>query len=301
MSITKPYTFSAGTKARANEVNDDFDVLYSQVNANISRIDSVEFDITELEGNKADVNGNASQRFQVADAINDNDAINKRTLENLTYNVRDYISGLLITKDNNDTIIVSAGSCFSSDYETMMVLASDTSKQNSSQGASTTYYVHLVSNSSGTSSDILISQTKISPPLPGGYTKYRNIGSYATDGGGNIDEIENLTNGDPLFMGDVFYNMSPDFSKTAGYPIATNNTAPSYGYIFVHWNVNGGGAASLTINGRSFMISSSSRSDNSQGASLTFMVAKGDVFNASGGGDPVNRRVLQFIPCKGVQ
>lgn len=189
MSITKPYTFSAGTKARANEVNDDFDVLYSQVNANISRIDSVEFDITELEGNKADVNGNASQRFQVADAINSNDAINKQTLEELTFNTRDYISGLIITKDNNNTIIVSSGSCFSSDYETMMVLASNTSKQNSSQGASTTYYVHLISNDSGTSSDILISQTKISPPLPEGYTKYRNIGSYTTNKSGNINTV----------------------------------------------------------------------------------------------------------------
>ena len=33
MAITKPFTFVAGTKARANEVNQDFDVLYSEVNS----------------------------------------------------------------------------------------------------------------------------------------------------------------------------------------------------------------------------------------------------------------------------
>ena len=32
MAITKPFTFRAGEKARANEVNQDFDVLYAEVN-----------------------------------------------------------------------------------------------------------------------------------------------------------------------------------------------------------------------------------------------------------------------------
>lgn len=279
MSITKPYTFSAGTKARANEVNDNFDTVYSQVNANISRIDAVEFDITELEGNKADVNGNASQRFQVANAINDNDAINKQTLENLTYNTRDYINGLAITRDTDNTIIVSAGSCYSSDYETMMVLASNTSKQNSSQGANATYYIHLISNDSGTSSDILISQTKISPPLPEGYTKYRNIGSYTTDGDGNIDLI--ISNSNSTTLDDTLDKIYPTYSGVVG--ITLPYTCPNRGWVYCRSNL-GDRVRHIYVNGVEVMGQAGSQYGGvpSRGSTL-FIVNKDDVVTQDGG------------------
>ena len=65
MSITKPFTFVAGTKARANEVNQDFDILYSQVNTNISNIASNAADIDTLDNTKANINGSISQVFKV--------------------------------------------------------------------------------------------------------------------------------------------------------------------------------------------------------------------------------------------
>ena len=78
MSIVKPFTFVAGTKAKAGEVNDNFDVLYTQVNANISEIAQINIDIDNIGLNKADVNGNSTQRFSVADAVNNTDAVNKQ-------------------------------------------------------------------------------------------------------------------------------------------------------------------------------------------------------------------------------
>ena len=80
MSIVKPYTFVAGNKARANEVNEDFDVLYQQVNANITNIANVEGDIQTLSSTKANVNGASTQRFAVADPVSSGDAVNKRYL-----------------------------------------------------------------------------------------------------------------------------------------------------------------------------------------------------------------------------
>ena len=77
MSIVKPFIFTAGTKARANEVNDNFDVLYSQVNSNITAIENNAEDIDELTLNKANINGNSTQRFAVADPVTNTDAINK--------------------------------------------------------------------------------------------------------------------------------------------------------------------------------------------------------------------------------
>lgn len=78
MSIVKPFTFVAGTKAKAGEVNDNFDVLYTQINSNISELAQINIDIDNIGLNKADVNGNSTQRFSVADAVNNTDAVNKQ-------------------------------------------------------------------------------------------------------------------------------------------------------------------------------------------------------------------------------
>ena len=90
MSIAKPFTFTANTYAKASEVNADFDIVYSQVNTNISAIAQNATDIDNLENNKADINGSTSQRFAVADAISNGDAINKQTLFKAIGNSVDY-------------------------------------------------------------------------------------------------------------------------------------------------------------------------------------------------------------------
>lgn len=86
MSIAKPFTFTPNTYAKSSEVNQDFDVLYSQVNTNISNIAQNATDIDNLDANKANINGSSSQRFAVADPVVSGDAINKGYLEsgNLT-------------------------------------------------------------------------------------------------------------------------------------------------------------------------------------------------------------------------
>ena len=198
MSITKPFTFVAGTKARANEVNADFDELYRQVNKNISNISQNALDIDNLDNNKANINGNSTEVFNVADASANTHAVNKQTLFKYIENTLDFINGLTISKDSgspNDTIIVSPGSCYDSTKTMVLELANSTSKQNTNQGASTTYYVHIIGNDAGTSTDILISSSQLTPTLPTGYTLFRNIGSYTTNSSGNINVITNLSTG----------------------------------------------------------------------------------------------------------
>lgn len=193
MSIAKPFTFTANTYAKASEVNADFDIVYSQVNTNISAIAQNATDIDNLENNKADINGSTSQRFAVADAISNSDAINKQTLFKAIGNSLDYISGLVITKDSGspeDTIIVSEGSCYDSTKTVVLSLGSSTSKQNLNQGASTTYYVYIIGNSTGSLIDILISESSVTPGLPAGYSLFRQIGSYTTNSDGHIDLIK---------------------------------------------------------------------------------------------------------------
>lgn len=101
----------------------------------------------------------------------------------------DEIDGLVISKNSTsptDTIDVSAGSCFDSTKAKVLKLSSTTSKQNSSQATSTTYYVYLIAKSDLSVYDILITTSSSSPTLPTDYVYYRQIGSYTTDGSGHI-------------------------------------------------------------------------------------------------------------------
>lgn len=196
MSIVKPYTFVAGNKARANEVNANFDLLFQQVNANITEITQNALDIEELDSNKANINGSSTQRFAVADPISNGDAVNKQSLMRAIGNTIDMIYGLGITKDSgspNDTILVYTGACYDSTKSTVLSLTVNTSKQNLNQGANATYYVYIIGNSSGSSIDILISSESVEPSLPSGYTLYRQIGSYTTNSSSEISGINSLS------------------------------------------------------------------------------------------------------------
>ena len=122
MAILKPYTFTAGTKARASEVNANFDALYTEVNSLESRIIDYESQIQYLQNTKADINGSYLNRFAVANPITNYDAVNKQYLQNATANSITYINGLGITKVGDATISVDAGSCYDSSNTQLLIL-----------------------------------------------------------------------------------------------------------------------------------------------------------------------------------
>lgn len=245
MSIIKPFNFTAGTKARANEVNENFDVLYSQVNSNMTNIENNAQDIDSLELSKANINGSSTQRFSVADAISNSDAINKQTMFIYIANTLDYINGLIISKDSgspNDTILVSPGSAYDSSNSIVLVLDSNTSKTNLNQGANTTYYVYIIGNDSASSIDIIISQEQVTPTLPAGYTKYRQIGYYTTDGSSHINSIINLSSSySKTFTSDA-KSIGSGTTDLSGY-------LPNDGAIYNVWvynNITGSGNTAVT-------------------------------------------------------
>lgn len=229
MSIVKPYTFVAGNKARANEVNEDFDVLYQQVNANITNIANVEEEIQTLSSTKANVNGDSTQRFAVADPVSSGDAVNKRTLFKQIANSIDYIGGLTISKDSgspNDTILIDPGAAYDSLQEVVLKLDVLTSKQNTAQSANATYYVYIIGSDTGSSIDILISTEPSVPTLPVGYTLYRNIGKYTTDSSAHIDYIFNA---DGRVINQDVYIIRTYISGYSGYILFNNGYKIQWG------------------------------------------------------------------------
>ena len=192
MSIAKPFIFIANTYAKSSEVNADFDVLYGQVNTNIANIAQNATDIDNLESNKANKSGSATQRFDVADPTTNTNAVNKQTLMKSIGNTVDFISGFTITRDSGspeDTIIVSAGACYDSTKSIVLKLDSAVSKQNSSQTQNATYYVYVIGNDTGSQVNVAIDTSSSTPVYPSGYTKCRQIGYYTTDENSHIKDI----------------------------------------------------------------------------------------------------------------
>lgn len=239
MSIIKPYTFQGGTKARANEVNENFDRLYEQVNADITDIANMETEITNLGLDKANVAGNSLQRFAVADAVSQYDAVNKQTLNSYIVNTVDIITGLHIKKDGTNRIIVSSGSCYDSTKTKILKLQRNLGKTNSTQVSNATYYVYIIGSEDATLIDILISPDSVTPSLPEGYTLYRKIGYYNT---GNNNDISNiycfgLTTDAPAALATVTGSYH---SGDSGYMSFSNGYKIQWGSIFLGGgNVNG--------------------------------------------------------------
>ena len=228
MAITKPYTFVAGTKAKAVEVNADFDVLYTEANRLGTEILNIDLDIQDINSSKADINGNATQRFQLANPENSYDGVNKNYLENSIANIKYYISGYVITKDTDNSIIVSSGSCYDSTFTTIMNSTGNITKENLNQSAGTTYYVYAISDESGYNVDILISQSAINPPLPSGYTLFRQIGSYSTDSDSKISIIKSYGNNYnvPSATATIIESY---VNGTSGYIVYSNNLCVQWG------------------------------------------------------------------------
>lgn len=305
MSIVKPYTFVPGTKARANEVNENFDRLYEQVNTNITNIAENATDITNLGIDKADVQGNSTQRFAVADATSSYDAINKQTAMKYISNSVNIIGGLVITKDSEspyDTIIVDVGACYDSEKDIVMQLTASVSKKNEDQLGNANYYVYLISDNNGSNPDVLISTSSTVPTLPSGYTKYRQIGYFKTDGSAKIESIYyyGIDGSSDKSINGMINSIMPSYSNITSQIRNTTYQAPKDGYVWAMAHTAPGGQITLTINNVPFIIGRSTKAETACGSGSMFNVTKGDEYILSGGFDVTGIFQLYFIPCKGV-
>ena len=304
MAILKPYTFTAGTKARASEVNANFDALYTEVNSLESKIIDYESQIQDLQNTKADINGSYLNRFAVANPITNYDAVNKQYLQNATANSITYINGLGISRAGNNTITVNPGSCYDSTDTQLLVLENSLSKQNATQAASLTYYVYLIGKATG-NEDILISTLSIDPNLPDEYLYYRRIGYYTTDSNNSITSINveqiNQYGGSASFVNGMSGNLfdSLALNPSRGINISSGWVATSSGWVWVLGNSNASGNSPYAyVDGQEVYQNWQSAGDSRAGSLKTssiFFVGKGQTVTTTG-------RVegLRFYPCKGV-
>lgn len=193
MPIEIPYTFIAGTKAKASEVNANFEAMKNFVDTLEVNSAGLEADITLLQTNKADLNGSVSEIFRMADAIGQYDGVNLRTLNKLTSNSKAVINGFRVSKQSNTAINATAGSCYDSNLAELIQSATSLTKDQPGMNANAKYYVYVTADRESGECQLVISLSDASPELPIGYELYRRLATISTDANGYISEVNNDT------------------------------------------------------------------------------------------------------------
>lgn len=200
-----PNTFIAGTKAKSGEVNKNFTSLKLFVDTLETNQATNTTDILQLEQNKADLNGNNEQRFQVADATNSFDAINKQTLLNLVSNTQEVIKGFVLSKFNNTTVSATAGSCYDSTFVYMIKSDTSLSKAQTNLGKNAKYYVYVCADKDNGNCELVISLSNGTPELPAGFEYFRQLGYFTTNNEGKISQVLNNSDTVSGYIGEKGY------------------------------------------------------------------------------------------------
>lgn len=250
MTITVPYIFQAGTKAKAQEVNDNFTAIVTEVNSLSSDILENATDITTLRNTKADLNGNTANRFAVANPVNSNDAVNKQTLISLTgYG----LFGLQVTKSDAIHISCTAGATWDTTQTKILSFSSTQAVAFTTGAINTTYYVYIIGTADGLQTQLFISSSSDNPPLPEGYTLYKQLASLQTMyNSGNIDYIVDSTGYNPSL---IQIAGSPSWGDAQGRSGNTTYYADTSGWVFGWRAAALAGSFTCTYKGRTGTIS----------------------------------------------
>lgn len=239
MTWNIPFTFFAGTKAKANEVNSNFTSLKQFIDLLEENTANNELDISVLQSNKADLNGNNTQRFQTADAISSKDAVNKDTLLRYTENSNEVIKGYNLSKFNENTITATAGVCYNSTFEFVIKSNISLSLSDANLGANATYFVFVCGDAEALQTPVLVfSNSSDVPSLPIGYEYYRRIGSFTTDENSQIK--------------DVFTESSSNF--VIEQKLEANGYCKLSNGLIIQWGTTGGGSVTYEIPYKIFAI-----------------------------------------------
>lgn len=281
MPLDIPYTFIAGTKAKASEVNSNFNAVKTLVDANEVNIAQNELDIQNLEQNKADLNGAIEERFQVANPNNDYDAVNKQYFDSMTANIKPYINGFKLSKYDNTTISATPGSCWDSTYEYFFSSATAMQVSQSNLGQNATYYVYITGGGTAEANELIISSSDTTPELPTGAEYFRLLGSFTTDGNGNIKDV--LSNSNTVTEEDIVKATDKAPNYNAPSEIGSGHVCTADGWINWQPNVSGIRSVSLAINGRTIGYASNSRTDRTTRFGYMYKVKAGDRITANWG------------------
>lgn len=292
MPINIPYTFVAGTKAKAAEVNADFQNIKEFVDGLEIDVDSATTAVASLQANKANLNGQADEIFSMADPVGDYDGVNKRTLINLTANTRDAVTGFVVSKQTNTSVNCTPGACWDVSYTKMIQKTTSMVKTFSALSANATYYIYVTMDATTENVDLSISTSSVTPEVTTNIY-YRRLATLITDSNGYVDIIINdyvsSTNTSGLSL--------PDYASKQSKNVGTTYTADKNGYVFFSGTLedpgDNGEAASFYINNTQMGYVTTWKYKTNP--TWTFPVSRNDTYRVNGS---FSQTLYYYVPCK---
>jgi len=225
MTFQIPNTFIPGTKAKANEVNENFNAVKTEFASHAALI---------------------AQNTKSISAINTNittDLNNKLGYEDMP----DIVSGLTLSYLDG-TLTIKAGFCMDSTRQKFMRLKTefykDTTKvfaQGSNNGlmfesnidASSTYNVFLIAKEDSTT-DVIATKDEI-PRLTEDFVYFAKIGNFYTDENGAISQTFPHSSLSELFIaGSIGFNTFPDYTRGVSKAWGAEHVAEENGWLYAY-------------------------------------------------------------------
>lgn len=295
MPIDIPYTFVAGTKAKANEVNENFHAVEIFVDALETDVDTATTAVSVLQTGKADLNGASDETFSMANPVSSYDGVNLRTFKELTANTKDAVTGFTVHKQSNTSIYATPGACWDTTYTKMISSSTSLTKNVTGLSANATYYVYVILEDTTSEVSLSISTSSTTPEITTGMY-YRRLAQLFTDANGYVDYIIN----DYTSSESVSIVKFPDYSARNSRTINRTYTADSAGWVFVSGTTgdpgDNGQTVYLDINGLRMGGVSTWKYDGQ--FSWVFPVSKGDTYRLSAQGIESRAVYFYFVPCK---
>lgn len=248
MPLNIPFIFRAGTKAKANEVNANFQEVVKFNNQLETNSAANETEIALLKEDKADKNGNPTEIFQSATAVNGKDVVNKDTLRNLTVNTIDIVRGMRLSVSTNKIILCTAGDCWDSTYTKMINSSANMTINISGVGANTVQYIYVCDGEAGSGKlpQLVISTNPTTVTIPEGYAYFRRLGWFSTDTNSDIKEI---ANDDQVNLNSRVGFIGPAISGTNRNSATYTSQANHWVYIYAGYREKSNPITTMTIDG----------------------------------------------------
>lgn len=312
--------FVPGTKAKAQEVNENFSILKDAINA------------------KASMNGDAGQSFSVANATSSSHAVNKSQMDTSVNNLKTAMDGLNnrfsllngnLSSGESDLMAFSGSTlsfkiggsyaplnwvCANGTIESVTSLPNITGL--STNGTYNVVKEYAATNAIATASKVTQGKTFPTTPADGDYhclvasgintykrisgnwveTQYIDLGTV-TIAGSVITSVTSkpyLQNGFDINAASQGFKM-PNLSSVVSKVWNTTYNAECDGWIFVSSVTSNVVNSTLTIN--SLVVWQNTSGANGDINTGFIPIAKGSTYIATGG---ASSQVIKFIPAKGV-
>ena len=180
------WKFTASTKAKANEVNENFTQLLNKDNELIDAIDTINTNIADVVHKGT----SASDVLPVPNALNSLDAVNLQTLNSLIEPLKGVMNGYRVNLNMvSNTIYISPGVCYDSLGNRVIKSTEQLSELGTGRMANATLNLFILKDYTNNNNPTTQVTNNDYPTLETSTTIYRRMAQLLTNAEGKVTEV----------------------------------------------------------------------------------------------------------------